>query len=118
MNAEVCAKGLEKCGLLTRLLGQIVENLDDSGCPKIEELVKTDSSRICSGYHSDTKQGFTVPRGKQRCMEKGLCNMCKFLYVFIVFVFTTNLCVQLDMIFSIAFTLRNWADQTDDWSRR
>ena len=29
---------------------------------------------------SDTKQDFTVPRGKQRCMENGLCNICKFLY--------------------------------------
>ena len=26
---------------------------------------------------SDTRQGFTVPRGKQRCMENGLCNICK-----------------------------------------
>ena len=24
---------------------------------------------------SDTKQGFTVPRGRQRCMENGLCNI-------------------------------------------
>ena len=24
---------------------------------------------------SDTKQGFTVPRGKQRCMETGQCNI-------------------------------------------
>ena len=40
---------------------------------------------------SDTKQGFTVPRGKQRCMENGLCNICKFLYVFVVFVFATTL---------------------------
>ena len=40
---------------------------------------------------SDTKQGFTVPRGKQRYTENGLCNICKFLYVFIVFVFNTNL---------------------------
>ena len=39
---------------------------------------------------SDTKQCFTVSRGKQRCMEIGLCNICKFLYVFVVFVFTTN----------------------------
>ena len=29
MNAEVIAKGLEKCRLLTNLLGQNVENLDD-----------------------------------------------------------------------------------------
>ena len=40
---------------------------------------------------SDKKQGFTVPRGKQKCMENGLFYICKFLYLFIVFVFTTNL---------------------------
>ena len=33
MNAEVFAKGLEKCRLLTSLLGQNLENLDDYGCP-------------------------------------------------------------------------------------
>ena len=27
---------------------------------------------------SDTKHGFTVPRGKQRCTENGLGNICKF----------------------------------------
>ena len=50
MNAEVFAKGLEKCRLLTSLLGQNVENLDDYGCPKIQDLVKTDSLWICSNY--------------------------------------------------------------------
>ena len=50
MNAEVFAKGLEKCRLLTRLLGQNVENLDDYGCPKIQDIVKTDSLWICSSY--------------------------------------------------------------------
>ena len=52
-NAEVFAKGLEKCRLFTRLLGQTVETLDDYGCPKIQDLVgerKTDSSWICSSY--------------------------------------------------------------------
>ena len=50
MNTEVYAEGLEKSRLLTRLLGQIVENLDDYGCPKIENLVRTDSLWICSRY--------------------------------------------------------------------
>ena len=50
MNAEVFAKRLEKCRLLTRLLGQNVEKLDEYGCPKIQELVKTDSLWICSSY--------------------------------------------------------------------
>ena len=50
MNAEVFPKGLEKCRLLTRLIGQNVENLVDYGSPKIQDLVKTDSSWICSSY--------------------------------------------------------------------
>ena len=35
INAEVFAKGLDICRLLTNLLAQNVENLDDCGCPKI-----------------------------------------------------------------------------------
>ena len=50
MNAEVFAKGLEKCRLLTAFLGQNVENLNDYGCPKIQDLVKTDSLWNCSRY--------------------------------------------------------------------
>ena len=51
MNAEVFSKGFQKCRLLTRLLGQNVENLDDYDCPKIQDLVgdgKANSSWICS----------------------------------------------------------------------
>ena len=50
LNAEVFAKGPEKCRLLTNLLGRNVENLDDYGCPKIQDGVKTDSRWICSSY--------------------------------------------------------------------
>ena len=50
MNAEVFARGLEKCRLLSSLLEQNVENMDDYGCPKIQDLVKTDGSWICSNY--------------------------------------------------------------------
>ena len=50
MNAEVFAKGFEKCRLLSSLLGQNVENLDDYGCPKIQDLVKTESLWNCSSY--------------------------------------------------------------------
>ena len=49
-NAELFAKGLEKCRLLTAFLAQTVENLDDYGCPKIQDLVKTDSLWNCSSY--------------------------------------------------------------------
>ena len=64
MNAELFAKGLEKCRLLTRLRGQNVENLDDYGCPKIKMLLE--KKRIVRGSAlatlSDTKQGFTAER--------------------------------------------------------
>ena len=50
MNAEVFAKRLEKCGLLTTFFGQNVEKLDDYGCPETQDLVKTDSSWNCSSY--------------------------------------------------------------------
>ena len=53
MNAEVFAKELLKCRLLTRLLARSVENLDDYGCTNIQDPVgerKTDSSWICSSY--------------------------------------------------------------------
>ena len=50
MNAEVSAKGLEKCRLLTTFLGKNVENLDDYGCPKNQDFVKTDSLWTCCNY--------------------------------------------------------------------
>ena len=64
MNAEVFAKGLEECRLLTTLLGQNVENLDDYGCPKILDLVKTDSSWICSSYPFRHKTKLNCAKGK------------------------------------------------------
>ena len=50
LNAEVSAKGFEKCRLLTTFLGQNVENLDDYGCPKAQDVVKTVSLSNCSSY--------------------------------------------------------------------
>ena len=73
MNAEMFAKVLEKCRLLTSLLGQNVENLDDYGSPKIQDLVKRTVCGSALVTLSDTKQGITVPIGKQGCMENGLC---------------------------------------------
>ena len=105
MNAEVFAKGLEKCRLLARLLWQNVENLDDYGCPEMQHLVKTDSSWNCSSYHFRHKKRLHCAERKQRCMENGPCNICKLLYVFNVFVFTTNLILSTrhDFLYSIHF---------------
>ena len=81
MNAEVFAEGLEKCRLLTNLLGRKVENLDDYGCQKFKTLSKGTVRGSDLVTLSDTKQGFTVPKRKQRCTENRLRNICKFLYV-------------------------------------
>ena len=56
---------------------------------------------------SDTKQGFTVPRGKQRCVEDGLWNNCKFSYVFFVFVSTTILFLSTRHDFFYSIHLEN-----------
>ena len=66
MNAEVFAKGLEKCRLLTSLLGQNVENLDDYGCPKIQDPVKTDSLWNCSSYPFRQKTKFRCAARKAK----------------------------------------------------
>ena len=54
MNAEVLLKGLEKWKLVSRVLGQNVENLNDKGCPKIQDLIVAVEGRnvswICSSY--------------------------------------------------------------------
>ena len=100
MNAEVLAKGLEKCRLLITFLGQNVENMDDYGCPKFQDLVKTAVCGSVLTTLSDTKQGFIVPRGQQRCTENGLCSNSKLctclLYLCLLLIFFFH----LDMIFS------------------
>ena len=60
MKAEAFANGIEKCRLLTRLLGQNVEILDDYDCTKTQDHVgeeRTDSSWICFSYlfHKKTR---------------------------------------------------------------
>ena len=66
MNAEVFAKGLEKCTLLTTILGQNVENLDDYGCPKFQDLVKTDSLWNCCSYPFRHKARLHCAEGKEK----------------------------------------------------
>ena len=56
---------------------------------------------------SDTKQGFTVPRGKQKCMENGLRKTCKSYTCLLYLCLQLIQFLQLDMIFSKAFILRN-----------
>ena len=82
----------------------------------VAQKFKTLSKRTVRGSalvtFSVIKQGFTVPRGKQRCTENGICNICNFLYVFIVFVFNTNLVhsTRHDFFYCIQFeklSLRN-----------
>ena len=48
---------------------------------------------------SDTKQGFIVPREKQRCIENGLCNICKFCTCLLCLCLLLIYFFQLAMLF-------------------
>ena len=106
MNAEVFAKGLENCKLLTRLLGQNVENLDDYGCPKVQDLlVQANSSWICSSYPFRHKTRLHCAERKTKVFGEWAMQQLLILYVFIVFVFNTNfiLSTRHGFVFSIHF---------------
>ena len=88
MNAEVFAKGLEKCRLLINLLGQNVENLDDYGCPKIQDLVKTDSLWICSSYPFRQKNKASLCREKSKGVRRmGYATFVNFVRVYCICVY-------------------------------
>ena len=93
MNAEVFAKGFEKCRLLSSLLGQNVENLDDYGSLKIQNLVKTDSLWNCFSYPFRHKTRLHCAERKAKVYGEWAMQYLNFqnLYAFIVFVFTINL---------------------------
>ena len=103
LNAEVFAKGLEKCRLLTSLLGQNVENLDDYGCPKIQDLVKTDSLWNCSSYPFRHKTRLHCVERKAKVYGVWTMQHLQNLYLFIVFVFTTILILSTRHDFIIHF---------------
>ena len=92
MNAEVFAKGGKKCRLWTRLLGQNLENLGDSGSAKDEHLVgegKTDTSCMCSGYL------FRHKRKASLCREenKGVWRLGKAKFKLVNFVRVFCICL-------------------------
>ena len=70
MNGEVFAERLEKCRLLSRLLGQNVKNLDDYGCPKTQKLVKTDSLWMSFSYPFRHKTRLHCPERKANVYGK------------------------------------------------
>ena len=89
MNAEVFAKGIEKCRLLTSLLGRNVENLDDYGCPKNQDLVKTDSSWICSSYPFGHKTRLHCAESKS-VFRLGYATIVSFVRVYCICLYNTN----------------------------
>ena len=113
MNAEVLAKGLEKCRLLTRLLGRNVENLDDYGCPKIQDPVgegKVNTSWICSSYPFRHKTRLHCADRKAKVYGDWAMQhlILQFLYVFFVFVFTTNLNLSTRHFFFYSFLFKKF----------
>ena len=110
MDAEIFAKVFEKCRLLTKLLGHIVESLDDYGCPKTQDLAvegKTNSSWICCSYTFLHKTRLHCAERKANVYgDYAMQHLeLKFFYVCIVFVFITNLILstRLYFVYSIHF---------------
>ena len=119
VNAEVFAKGFEKCRLLTRLLGQNVETLDDYGCPKIQDLVgegKTNSSWICSSYHFRHKTRLHCAERKAKVYGEWAMQHLNLyiLYVCIVFVFTTNLILSIQHYFFYSIHFKSFERSKPD----
>ena len=83
MNAEVFAKELEKCRLMTRLLGQNVENLDDYGCPKIQDFVEMNSLWICFSYLFRHKTRLHCAEKKAEVYGEWAMQVCKFCTCFL-----------------------------------
>ena len=51
VNGEYFAKRSERCKILCNLMDQLLENLEDHGCPKVQDLAETDEEMcICSSY--------------------------------------------------------------------
>ena len=80
-------KDSKKCRLLTNLFGQNVENLDDYGCPKFKILSKRTVCGSALVTLSDTKQSFTVPRGKQSVWRVGYATFVNFVRVYCICVY-------------------------------
>ena len=70
MNAEVSAKGLGKCRLLTTLVGQNVEIWMTMVAQKFKILSKQTVCGTALMTPSTTEKGFTVPRGKQKMTDE------------------------------------------------
>ena len=118
MNAEVFANWVEKCGLFTTLLGQNVENLDEYGCPKNQILVeerKADSSWMCSIYRFRYKTKLLCAERKAKVYGEGPMQHLNLwiLYVFILFMFTTNSTLRARQDFSLAFSLKKLSLQSE-----
>ena len=101
MNAEMFDEGLEKCRLSTKLMGQNVEKLDDYGCTKIQNVVKTDTSWICSSYLFRHKTRLHCVERKAKVYGGWAMQHLGILYVFIVFVFTNKLILSTRLDFFI-----------------
>ena len=107
------AKAFEKCRLLTRILEQNVEKLDDYGCPKIQDLVgeeKANSSWICSSYTFRHKTRLQCAERKAKVYGDWAMQHLnlQILYVCIVLVFTTNLILSTRQYFFYSIHFRNF----------
>ena len=67
VNGEYYSKRTKKCKIHVNLLDKEVENWEDNGCPKVQDLVDEETWSY-SSIHWDTRPHFTLQSARQNCL--------------------------------------------------
>ena len=67
IKGDIFAKGTEKCTIHPSSIYNTLENLDDHGCPKFQDLID-EEMWICSSYPFSKRPQFTAQSARQSCM--------------------------------------------------
>ena len=70
LKVDFFSKNLENCMILGKLLDKEVQNLEDHGCPKVQNLVD-EEIWICSSWPIRHRPHSTVQSVEQNCLLPG-----------------------------------------------
>ena len=76
VKGEHFAKGTEKCKILGNSLDKEVENLEDHGCPKVQNLVD-EEIWVCSSYQFRHKPTLHCAERKAKMFGNGIMRHSK-----------------------------------------
>ena len=76
LKGENFPKGTEKCKILGNLMGEQVENSEDQGCPKVQDIV-AEEMWICSRYPFRHKTTLHSAERKAKLFVNLTNHLCK-----------------------------------------